>query len=131
MVVQEPEVTTLGKDGGFVVDRAILEVEHQPAGYPIATSDLSEVTIGESVSRERAQNQKTVDHTLGVANGDLSRRHRSWLKQCSAGYQNSERGGAETFCRPISHKQDSRDSSYQPAPTPVETTSQLNGHNAP
>jgi hypothetical protein len=28
VVAQEPEVTTLGKDGGFVVDRAILEVEH-------------------------------------------------------------------------------------------------------
>ena len=30
VVAQEREVTTLGKDRGFVVDRAILEVEYQP-----------------------------------------------------------------------------------------------------
>jgi len=106
VVAQEPEVTALGKDGGFVVDRAIPEVEHQSAGYPIATGDLNEITIGEGVSRERAQNQKTVDHTLGVANSNRLRGHRSWLKQCGAGYQNSERGGPNTFYHPNIHKLD-------------------------
>jgi hypothetical protein len=106
VVGQEPEATTLGKDCGFVVDRAIPEVEHQSAGYPIATGDLNEITIGESVSRQRAQNKKTVDYTLGVANSNRLRGHPSWLKQCGAGYQNSERGGPDTFYHPNIHKPD-------------------------
>ncbi|HEX9110194.1 MAG TPA: hypothetical protein VF845_01855 [Terriglobales bacterium] len=40
VVVQEPEVTTLGKDNGFVMKRAVFEAEHQPAGHLIAAGDL-------------------------------------------------------------------------------------------
>jgi hypothetical protein len=90
LVVHEPEVTALGKDGGFVMNRAVFEVENQPAGHAIATGDLDQITVSESVSRHRAQHQETVDQPLRVANDYRCRRYCYWLEERGAGYQNTE-----------------------------------------
>jgi hypothetical protein len=91
MAAEETEVAMLGIDGRFFVERAVLEVEHQPCGDPLAMRDLDEITIGESFSRRRAQHKKTMDQALRVANGDRIREHWHRLEQGSAGYKNRER----------------------------------------
>jgi hypothetical protein len=50
VVVQKPKVAVLREDGDFVVDRAILEVKYQATGYLIASGDLAEVAVGDSVT---------------------------------------------------------------------------------
>jgi len=103
-VAQEPEVTALGEDSSLVVERAILEVKHQPAGHPIATGDLDQVTIGESVTRQCAQHQKTMHQALWVAYGYRCRPYFSWVDQRGADHQNAQRGAPDTFYRPTNHK---------------------------
>jgi Low affinity iron permease len=85
---------------------AIDTAKNQMMDYPIATGDLNQVTIGESVTGQRAQHEKTVDQALCVAHGHRCRRHRSGLEQRDAGYQNSERGGPDRCCLLANHKQD-------------------------
>jgi hypothetical protein len=97
VVVQEPEVTTLGEDSSLVVERAILEVEHQPATHSIAMGDLNEVTVGESLARQRPQNQKSMDQAFGVANSDWGSPHCSSLKQRGPGHQDSDQGEPNTL----------------------------------
>jgi hypothetical protein len=75
----------LSKDGSFVVNRTVFEMEYQSTGHAIAMCDLNEVTVGEKLSRLRAQRQKTMDQALGVANGDRGRQNRFRLEQYRAG----------------------------------------------
>src|SRR5260221_2933814 len=75
MPAEETEVAMLGIDGRFFVERAVLEVEHQPCGDSFAMRDLGEITGGESFSRRRAQHEKTMNQTLSVTNGDRIRQH--------------------------------------------------------
>src|SRR5258706_12578063 len=90
MPAEETEVAMLGIDGRFFVERAVLEVEHQPCGDSLAMRDLGEITVGESFSRRRAQPKKTMNRALSVTNGDRIRHHWHRPQQASQGYQNRE-----------------------------------------
>jgi len=108
VVADEPKTAVLREDGGFVMDGAVLEVEHHLGGHAIATDDLNDIAVSECVALQRAQYQEAVERSLRVANGHRLRRRYCWLDKCGAGDQNRERGGKETFCCPINHAEDSR-----------------------
>src|SRR5436309_14733175 len=97
VVAQQSEGTMLGKDGSFVVERAILEVEHESAGHPVTAGDLDEVTVGNSLAGHRAQHQKSVNQALGIPNGDWPIR-RCASRRClnrklgSPGYEDEDKG---------------------------------------
>src|SRR5579863_1646996 len=85
VVAKEPEGAILGENGGFVMNGAVLEVEHQLGGYAVATGDLNDITVSEGVTFQRAQHQETVDRSLRIANAYGLRRGYGWLKQRGAG----------------------------------------------
>jgi hypothetical protein len=84
----------LRKDCGFVVDRAVLKLEHQVAGHPIATGDLDQVTIGEEFTLQTAERQKPVDQSLGAAHGYLRGKQHVRLEQSYAGQYDGNRFGS-------------------------------------
>ena len=45
VVAQQREMPTLGEDGGFIIQRAVLEVEHETAGDAIAPSVLNQIAV--------------------------------------------------------------------------------------
>ena len=59
-VAQEPKTSTLCKDSGFVIDRAIFETEDQVRFNPVAADDLNEVSFCDRLSGITPQFEKTV-----------------------------------------------------------------------
>jgi hypothetical protein len=69
VVGDELEVTALREDCGFIIDRAILEMEEQSGSNPIAVDHLEEVTYGKHPALFRPQREKAVDGSLQVPHG--------------------------------------------------------------
>src|SRR5258708_37172821 len=92
MPAEETEVAMLGIDGRFFVERAVLEVEHQPCGDSFAVADLGGITVGESFSRRRAQHEKTMSEGLSEPNGD--RIPKRWHRRQQRGAYDKNRDGA-------------------------------------
>jgi hypothetical protein len=91
MVIQKMEGAVLGKDSGFVVERAVFKVKCEPAGHATASRDLGEVAFGDGFSVLCAQHQKTVNQALGVSDADRVRQQGRRLEQGSGGCENRER----------------------------------------
>lgn len=62
VVADETEVVALGKDSGFVLQRAVLEMESQATGNAVAVGDLGEIAFREGRAVERAEQQKTMNN---------------------------------------------------------------------
>src|SRR2546428_4101810 len=90
MIGQQPEMTTLREDGGFVVGRAVLEAKHKPRGHPIAASVLNQIAARQHGSVERAQRKETVHQTFGMSYGHGFCGRFGWPEQCGAGEQRDE-----------------------------------------
>jgi hypothetical protein len=69
VVGDELEVTALGEDCRFIIDRAILETEEQAGGNPIAADYLEEVTHRNHAALFRTYREKAVDGSLYVPHG--------------------------------------------------------------
>src|SRR6516225_2629632 len=87
VVAQESEATALREDDGFVVNRAVLEMEHQLAGYPITTCDLDEVTVRQGVALQGAEHEKAMDQALRVVHGHQCRVQPARLEEHGPGQQ--------------------------------------------
>jgi hypothetical protein len=70
VIANQSEASALRIDGGFVMDRAILETKYEPAGDPIAVCGLYQIAIRQWRSIECPQNEEAVDQAL-----DMSDRH--------------------------------------------------------
>src|SRR5580698_1724002 len=93
VVTDQVKTAILRENGGFIMDGAVLEVEHQLGGHAIATGDLNDVALSESVALQRMQYQETMECSLRVAKSHRLRRRSGWLDKCGAGNQNREGGG--------------------------------------
>jgi hypothetical protein len=67
----------LRKDRGFLLQRAILEMEGQPAGNFVAMGRLSGVAIGNNCTVQRAQKQKPAHFPFRLPYRHRSCRRRS------------------------------------------------------
>jgi len=76
------------------MDRAVLKLEHQVGGHPIAMGDLNEVTVGEEFTLHSAERQKPVDQSLGAAHGYLRGKQHVRLEQSHAGQYDGKRFGS-------------------------------------
>ena len=74
VVRQQPEHVLLGEHDGLVVERAVLEPEHETTLDPVAAHDLGEIALGELLVVRRPQGRKRSRHTFGVADRDRARR---------------------------------------------------------
>jgi hypothetical protein len=67
-VIEQPEGAVLRKDTCLIVDRTIPEFEYQVVRHAITPRNLNQVAMGNGTAIHRAQEQKTVDESLSVAN---------------------------------------------------------------
>ena len=66
----QPKLLPLGKHGGLVVHRSILEMKHQPARHAGAARGLQQVPIRQRRPLEIAEDEKAAHEALGMTNGD-------------------------------------------------------------
>jgi hypothetical protein len=79
------------------MQRAVLEVKHEPTRDSITPSELDQLTISEQAPLERAQGKKAVDKALRVAHYDGLRAHLFSWNEKSAAEQCSDEGTATVF----------------------------------
>jgi hypothetical protein len=87
----------LREDGGFVVDGAVLEAEHQMVSDSVTLGDLGQVAVGERLAFQSAQHQKPVNQTFRVTHGNGFRHKRGGLEHGCAGQQSRQYPEADTL----------------------------------
>jgi hypothetical protein len=97
MVVNQAEVSARRVDDRLVMQRAVLEVKHEPTRHSITPSELDQLTISEQAPLERAQGKKAVDKALRVAHHHGLRAHLFRWNEKSAAEQCSDEGTATVF----------------------------------
>jgi len=82
VVADELEFVALGKDYGFVMHRAVFEMEHELIRDHVPAGDLIEISVSQDFAIERAQNKKTVDKTFGITHSYLlGEQARTWQQE--------------------------------------------------
>lgn len=71
VIRDEPELSALGEDGGFILERAVFEPIGETNGNLAASHPLGEITYGDELSVERAHDEKTVRQTFFVTYGNI------------------------------------------------------------
>ena len=66
MITDETEIPALRKDGGLILQGAVIEVINEVASDPIPASDFAEVSDGNVMPVERTQYQKPVRQSFLV-----------------------------------------------------------------
>jgi hypothetical protein len=85
VVTDELKVAALRKYSGFVMYRAVFEVEDQMVGDAITVSDLNQVTVREQLALQIAQDEKAMNQTFRVVYGHRFRRESDRLENgCTA-----------------------------------------------
>ncbi len=69
VIRHQRERILLGKDDGLVVERAVLEAEHESGLHSVAAYDLREISLRELLVVGRAQGRKRSRHAFRVTNG--------------------------------------------------------------
>ena len=67
MIGEQSKRVILGKDRGLIVERAILEMEHDFTRDLVILNCLNQVTRSEDLAVKRTEHKKSVRYTLAVA----------------------------------------------------------------
>ena len=94
MIADQPKRSSLREHDAFVLDRTVLEVIHQPTRHAIAADDLGQVTVGDLLAIQRAQNEEAARDAFRIA-------HRYGLRVRTAKLQqqdDTENGRKHALC---------------------------------